>query len=30
VLGETSPAALLSLIAATRGDPPAAPSYDGA
>jgi peptidoglycan/xylan/chitin deacetylase (PgdA/CDA1 family) len=29
VLGGTSPAALLSLIAATRGDPPAATSYDG-
>jgi len=29
VLGGTSPAALISLIAATRGDPPAPPSYDG-
>ena len=29
VLGGTSPAALLSLIAATRGDPPAPESYNG-
>lgn len=29
VLGGTSPAALLSLIAATRGDPPAPDSYNG-
>ena len=29
VLGGTSPAALLSLIAATRDDPPAPASYNG-
>ena len=30
VLGNTSPSQLLSLIAATRQDPPAPPSYGGA
>jgi peptidoglycan/xylan/chitin deacetylase (PgdA/CDA1 family) len=30
VLGETSPAALLKLVAGIRNDPPALPSYNGA